>query len=435
MKRKHLFRMMCLLLIGVLALQLVGCATTKPAASSENPAPETVAQTPADPDVHVVNLMNQVVPNRGEAGTLDPAASAAAADFALRLFRAANESEKNTLISPLSVLSALAMTANGAEGETLEQMERTLGLRRELLNAYFLAYMKALSGDDALKLANSIWFTADPRFAVNRSFLQTNADFYGADVFQAPFDGETLEALNNWVKEKTDGMIPQILEELSPDAVMYLVNALAFESKWLSPYEQFSVLPGDFTCADGTKKTVDFMHGEEHQYLEDDKAVGFIKPFENGKYAFVALLPKDGVSPEDYLASLDGAALQALLSGATQDTVFTSLPKFETAYSTELSGVLKGMGMELPFDAAGADFSGLGTAGGNIYISRVLHKTFISVNEAGTRAGAATVVEMTEGAMLVEDPKEVYLDHPFVYMLIDTETNLPFFIGTMLDPA
>ena len=149
-----------------------------------------------------------------------------------------------------------------------------------------------------------------------------------------------------------------------------------------------------------------------------------------------ALLPREGVSLEALLEGLDGPALQSLLQNRSWKTVFTSLPKFETAYDTELSGVLQGMGMELPFDDERADFTGLGrSTGGNISISRVIHKTFISVAEKGTRAGAATVVEMTDGALLVEDPKEVYLDHPFLYMLVDLETNLPLFLGVMRDPA
>lgn len=435
MNKKHMIRIFCLLLVGVLALQLAGCAASKPA---ENPGGAAVTTDPAVPadQPKLVNLMAEITPARGEAGSVTPDAAAAAADFALRLFRAGYEQDKNTLISPLSVLSALAMTANGAKGDTLTQMESVFGMPMDSWNAYFRAYLDALEGDDTLKLANSVWFTADSRFTVNRDFLQTNADFYGADAFRAPFDEQTLADINNWVKEHTDGMIPRILDKIPPEAVMYLVNALAFDAKWADPYTEYSVQSGEFTCADGTKRTVEFMYSEENRYLENDKAVGFIKAYEGGKYAFVALLPKEGVSLEDCLASLDGAALQALLEGESWETVHTSLPKFEVEYGAELSEVLKSMGMKLPFDAETADFTGLGTStGGNISISRVIHKTFISVSEQGTRAGAATVVEMTDGCALIEDPKYVYLDHPFVYMLVDTETNLPFFIGTMLDPA
>ena len=138
---------------------------------------------------------------------------------------------------------------------------------------------------------------------------------------------------------------------------------------------------------------------------------------------------------EDYLASLSGEALQAMLAAPRYETVYTSLPKFEAEWSAELNELLESMGMTAAFDGFQADFSGLGiSTAGNIYISRVIHKTFISVAEDGTRAGAATLVEACDEAAAM-DPKQVYLDRPFVYMLIDCQTGIPFFIGTMLDPA
>ena len=424
----------CLLLIAALLLGCTGCA-----AGSGTPTEPHTPVSPTEPAApgKTVDLMADVKPAAARSGDKpDPKAAAAATDFSLRLFRAGSQADKNTLLSPLSVLSALAMTANGAKGDTLKQMEQTLGLSRDELNSFFRDYLNALAGDKVLKSANSVWFTSHERFTVVPDFLQTNADFYGADVYQAPFDDTTLADINNWVKDKTDGMIPEILDRIPEAAVMYLVNALAFDAKWAEPYESYSVSSGNFFPENGEKRVVDFMYSEEHDYLENELAVGFVKPYEGGKYAFAALLPKEGVSLEDLLKGLDGEGLQKLLQSRSEATVFASLPKFETACDTELSGVLQAMGMELPFDGTQADFTGLGSsAAGNIFISRVIHKTFISVAEEGTRAGAATVVEMADGAMLVEDPKQVYLDHPFVYLLIDTETCLPLFIGTMVDPG
>lgn len=436
--KRHQLKLLCLLLACLLTLQLAGCAAGNPAGPGTDPGgtaddPQHTGRTPVP--AQPVNLMAGLTPDPAAPASMTAEASCAAADFALRLFRAGYNPEQNTLISPLSVLCALAMTANGAKGETLAQMESTLGLPRDLWNAYFRAYMDSLSGDDTLKLANSVWFTADPRFTVNRDFLQTNADYYGADAYQAPFDDSTLEAINAWVNDKTDGMIPQILDSIPQAAVMYLINALAFDAKWASPYTKYAVQQGTFTCADGSKRQVDFMYAEESDYLESDTATGFLKPYAGGKYAFAALLPKAGVSLEDCLASLDGASLQALLSAPQSIPTYTALPKFEAEYGVELSEILKRMGMELPFHDTQADLSGLGTSSaGNLFVSRVLHKTFISVDEAGTRAGAATAVEVCDEAAAMET-RQVYLDRPFIYMLIDTETNLPFFIGTMLDPA
>ena len=367
------------------------------------------------------------------------AGAAAAADFGVRLFKSSMEEGKNTLISPLSVLYALAMTANGADGETLAQMEQVLGMDVDNLNSYMLAYLNLLpeSKDYKMSLANSIWFKDDPNFLVEQSFLQTNADYYGAGAYKAAFDEGTRNDINNWVKEHTDGMIPEIIDEIPDEAIMYLVNALAFDAKWADEYEEHQIREGRFTMEDGTRQDVDMMHSEEYTYLEDDLATGFIKYYKDRKYAFVAMLPNEGVSVSQYVDSLTGEHMRELLNNPQDVTVFASIPKFETEYDIEMSEVLQEMGMTDAFDWRVADFSRLGTYnvdGMNICINRVLHKTFISVSEQGTRAGAATAVEMVaEGAMEIVEFKEVVLDRPFVYMLIDCETNLPFFIGTMMN--
>ena len=367
------------------------------------------------------------------------AGAAAAADFGVRLFKTSIEEGENTLISPLSVLYALAMTANGADGETLAQMEQVLGMDCNNLTSYMLAYLDLLpeTKDYKMSLANSIWFKDDPNFTVEQSFLQTNADYYGAGAYKAAFDEGTRNDINNWVKEHTDGMIPEIIDEIPDEAIMYLVNALAFDAKWADEYEEHQIREGRFTMEDGTRQDVDMMHSEEYTYLEDDLATGFIKYYKDRKYAFVAMLPNEGVSVSQYVDSLTSEHLRELLNNPQDLTVFASIPKFETEYDIEMSEVLQEMGMTDAFDWQVADFSRLGTYnvdGMNICINRVLHKTFISVSEQGTRAGAATAAEMVaEGAMEIVDFKEVVLDRPFVYMLIDCETNLPFFIGTMMN--
>ena len=397
----------------------------------------TVNMAGCSVQVQAKDLMEGIIPHAASVlDDLDPQ-NAAVTDFAVRLFQASEEGGKNTLISPLSVLCALAMTANGAKGQTLVQTESVLGMTVEELNRYLYSYRKNLPTGEKYKLslANSVWFTKDTRFTVNQAFLQTNADYYGADIYKAPFDDQTCRDINNWIKAKTDGRIPEILDEIPDSAVMYLVNALAFEAEWSKIYKENQVRDGQFTKEDGTKQDAEFMYGTEGTYLEDEQATGFIKYYKGGKYAFVALLPNKGVRVSDYIASLDGKSLNALLSDPQHATVNTAIPKFETEFAVEMSEALAKMGMPDAFDAYKADFSGLGTSSaGNIFINRVLHKTFISVGEKGTKAGAATVVEANdEGAAVILDPKEVYLDRPFVYLLVDCENNIPFFIGTMMD--
>ncbi len=413
-----------------------GCA--KPAGSPQGETADAQPEGVQEVQYTRVDLMQSIAPIEKDPEPITPEAAATASDFALRLFRTAEVPERNTLVSPLSVLSALAMTANGAEDATLLQMESTLGMRRDLYNEFFCSYLSALRSDrsSALKLANSIWFTDRSGFVPKEEFLKTNAACYGADAYRAPFDESTLREINGWVNQHTDGMIPAILDEIPDGAVMYLINALAFDAKWEQRYSEDEVHQGTFTAANGTKQTVDFMYAEDRAYLSDDNATGFIKYYLGRDYAFVALLPDEGVSVEAYLDSLDGEKLQSLLENRSQESVITAIPKFETQTSLELSKTFMDMGMELPFDADNADFSSLGTCtAGNLYINRILHRTFISVAEDGTRAGAATAIEEIPASAEEEPPKMVRLDRPFVYMLIDCKTNLPFFIGTMHNPA
>lgn len=363
--------------------------------------------------------------------------SVALTDFAVRLFQASVEDDKNTLISPLSVLSALAMTANGAKERTLAQMESVFGMTTAELNEYFYSYINALPQGEKYKLnlANSIWFTEDERFTVKEAFLQKNADYYGANVYKVPFDNATIKDINNWVKDKTDGMIPEILDKISEEEVMYLVNALAFEAEWANTYTGNDVRNRIFTTEDGKTQDAEYMYGEENVYLQDKDATGFVKYYKDHKYAFVALLPNEGVSVDEYVKGLNGENLNRLLTNKLNATVNTAIPKFETEYDVEMSEILHEMGMTDAFHEDKANFVDLGiSTRGNIYINRVLHKTFISVAEKGTKAGATTVVAVADKcAVMEEEPKIVYLDRPFVYMLIDCESNVPFFVGTMMN--
>lgn len=414
MKKRVIASLLSLTLTLSVVLSLSGCGTT----------------------VQAANFMDGV--NANDVSTdvdLTGDDSEAIAEFAIAVFKNSMSAKDNTLISPLSVLCALAITANGAEGETLAQMEEVLGLSVDELNEYIYAYMERLPSDEKyeVSLANSIWFKDDETLTVEEDFLQINADYYGAAAYEAPFDDTTLEDINSWVSENTDGMIENILDKIPDQAVMYLINALAFDAEWQSIYSEDQISSGTFTTESGDVRDIEMMSSEESMYLDDGSATGFIKYYADNKYAFVALLPNEGITIEDYVSSLTGAGLMNTIENAYNETVSATIPEFDTEYSEEMSEILKSMGMSDAFDEHLADFSGLATSElGNIFISRVLHKAYICVDEKGTEAGAATAVEMTlESA--VEVSKTVCLDRPFVYMLIDCETNLPIFIGTAMD--
>lgn len=399
--------------------------------------------TACSTEVQAADLTKGLTPEKVNGREVDESFALAQTGFALDLFKgtAAVDGYDDLLISPLSVALALSMTANGANAQTLAEMENVLGLPVEELNEYFVAYVKGIPDEKNCKLhiANSLWMKED--FDVKQDFLQTNRNYYSAPVYTSPFDSQTLQDINNWVKTNTDGMIEKILNEINDDAVMYIANALAFDARWSSVYEKNQVRDGVFTTSDGAEKTVKFLHDTSHYpYFEDGSAAGFMKSYEGGRYAFAAILPNEDVTLGEYIEGLTAEGLYDMISGAEYYKTVTALPKFSYDYDVNLNAPLKQLGMSTAFDVNTADFSRLGTPDRpdkNIYIGRVLHKTFIAVDELGTKAGAATVVEMRNGSAAPaeeEEIKYVILDRPFLFMIIDREANIPLFIGTVTSP-
>lgn len=360
-------------------------------------------------------------------------------EFAVKLFKSSYKEGENQLISPLSVMLAIGMTANGAKGETLSQFESAFGVSVETLDQYLYNYMDYVTKKGeycSLKLADSIWISEQFK-NVNKDFLQKNADFYDADIYRRKFDESALKEINQWVNEKTDGMIPQILDRIDKNTQMILINALSFDAVWTEAYNEVAVREGIFTKEDGTEKKVEFMSSSEFRYIEAENVTGFIKSYKGGKYAFAALLPKEGISISDYVSSLEENTLADLIASAKNEKVLTKIPKFSFDYTVEMAEPLKKLGITDAFDPGEADFSGIQTGTENdreLFIDRVLHKTNICVDEQGTKAGAATIVYMKDGSSLnPTEPYRVYLDRPFVIMLIDTYSNVPFFIGTVME--
>lgn len=424
MKRKYWIRLLAAILSVAILFCVCGCQTHKKDEASQQAEP-----------IQSKNLMAEISPKEVNSASSSDLYAEEMTDFALRLLKECNEPDENTLLSPLSVVYALAMTANGAEGQTLAEIETVLGVSIEDLNPYLHGYLQSIDQENTsnLQLADSIWFTSDKRFSVKQDFLQCNADYYRAEIYETDFDSTTLQDINHWVSNNTDGLIPKILDQIPEQALMYLVNAVAFDAQWISPYETHQVSDGHFTLEDGTRQKTEFMSGTEHYYLSSENATGFLKYYEGHRYAFAALLPKEGLSLAEYVSTLNSAELHNLLSNPQYETVETTLPKFETEYETDLATQLSAMGMVSAFDPQAADFSGIGSStAGNICISRVLHKTYLRVDESGTKAAASTVVEMTDAAAMVPNEiKTVHLNRPFCYMIIDTETNVPVFIGTL----
>lgn len=380
----------------------------------------------------VRDLTEGISKNESASKAPDDEFKAAASSFAAELFKDNYSKGKTTLVSPLSVLTALALVQNGAQGNTLAQFEQALGgLDRDTLNAYMRAYCDFLTESDELKIANSVW--TDSGAEAKRAFLQKAVDSYSAQIFSATLSSKkTVSSINSWVKKNTDGMIPKIIENADRDAVMMLINAVAFEAKWETPYTNDDIEKLEFNSYSGKSKKTEFMCSTESVYLSDSDAVGFMKPYKNGRFAFAALLPNEDVSIDDYIASLSGEKLMKIFSSAKKnEEVDVKMPKFKAEYSTQLIDTLKKMGIEDAFDRKSADFSSLIDKNDGAYIGTVMHKTFIEVDQEGTRAAAATLVGISKMSMPAINP--VCLNRPFVYMIVDTETNLPLFIGVQTE--
>ena len=334
------------------------------------------------------------------------------------------------------------MTANGADGETRAEMEKVLGsgLTIDQLNEYMAYYIRKLPDNEKEKvyLSDSIWFKDKESFKVYDEFLETNKKYFNAELYKAPFNDTTVEDINNWVSDNTKGMIPGILDKgsLDPTAneemLMMLINTLYFEADWQVPYEWAP--KGEFTDINGNKRTIERLGSKEREYFDLGDADAFKKPYAGGNYSFVGILPKENDIVE-YVKNLDAEKLLAGLSECVDpDSIdlYTMIPKFEYDYSKKLNDILKEMGMPTAFSLH-ADFSkinDLSVEGADpLYISTVLHKTKIEVTETGTKAAAATAIGMAGGAMYI--PKKevyVYLDRPFVYMIVD-KNNVPLFMG------
>mgnify|MGYP002672310391 FL=1 len=361
----------------------------------------------------------------------------AVTDFALSLLREERSGSVSVLLSPVSILNALGMVANGASGTTLKQIETATGMSLHQLNDFLYTYRMSLPADSKTckaALANSAWLR--DTFRVEDAFLRSCVNYYSAEVYRSAFDGGLVTDLNRWVSKKTDGMISDLLEkEPGAQTMLYLVNAACFDAKWETPYTKENVrTDGIFTAASGKRQTADYLDSHETIYLSGNNVSGFLKPYDGGKYAFVALVPDEGVTLADYLRNLTGEHLYQLITDHHYADVQASIPKFTARSELELEEPLRAAGISDLFDVSAADLRGLGSApnGNTLYVNSVLHKTYLELDENGTKAAAATSLDVNAGAAPPsEDVKTVTLDRPFLYMVVDTHACVPLFMGTV----
>jgi len=359
-------------------------------------------------------------------------------DFSFELFRevCALSSEDNLMISPLSVSYALGMAYNGARGLTLEAFETVLhleGLSREDVNRSYQSLMSQMLDLDPkvdFSIANSMWYRLG--FEVVQDFIDNNRTYFDAEVAEVDFsDPQTLEKINGWIEEKTRDKIQDMLDYIPPDAVMYLINALYFNAPWKYEFDKADTYKGNFRLEDGSMHPCDFMKVEGTFNLATTEAYSSLElPYGDSAFSMVLVKPKYGSSPEQVLESLDAGSWAQGQSNAMMQQVQVHLPKFKHEFKMLLNDPLKNLGLGPAF-SMNADFSGI-TPPGGIYISRVIHQTFIDVMEKGNEAAAATIIEFRETS--AGGPGFFMLDQPFLYLIKENSTGAILFMGKVGKP-
>lgn len=364
--------------------------------------------------------------------TLDNKFINGTADFSVNLLKNSVSKEKNTMISPMSAYIALGMTANGADGNTRSQFEKVLCKDTDIenLNKYYYTFWRKGSDRD-VNTACSLWYNKNYAGSIKKEFLQKNVDYYNAGTYSMDFSKEkAAKDINKWVSSSTNGKIKEMVKETDDSDVMMIINTLYFNKKWQNPYEKGNVTSGRFANNDGTTAKADFMHSIENEYVHDDLCEGFIKNYEGNKMSFVAMLPKKEMSMDDFLSSLTGERFLKYMNSREKIDVTSSIPQGKYDYSVMLNEPLRKMGLTDAFDSGKADFGRMSDK--SLYISKVLQKTHIDIGLSGTEAAAATEVEMKETCVAMQNPKTITLDRPFVFAIVNNETGLPYFMGTVI---
>ncbi|MBR3615728.1 MAG: serpin family protein [Bacteroidaceae bacterium] len=339
--------------------------------------------------------------------------------------------QENVCISPLSAQLTLSMTANGATGETQQQMYGTMGLADDV-NAKAKETIEQLSANRygcEVNIANSIW--VNEKLDVKQEFIDTNKEYFNALVTTAPFNKETLQRINEWCSENTKGKIKSALDEIKKNDRMYLINALYFKGGWKDEFNKGKTKEAPFTKEDGTVVEVPMMNQSiKTQYYEDDILQIVVKLFDD-TYQMLLVLPAEGVTTEEAAAHLS-ANYDKILGEMSIYQVTLSMPRFQSDFATSLKNPLKKMGMPRAF-GPDAQFDGISRE--PLYIDDAFQKTFIKVDETGAEAAALTVMRVGYLASNQKPEKRtVKLDRPFIYLITNYQPENVLFIGKVGNP-
>jgi serpin B len=352
-------------------------------------------------------------------------------EFAFDLFKKTIEDsgETNVFVSPLSVSIALGMTWNGATDETKTGMEAALkmsGLSVDEINEYYKVMLTTLPGIDPttkLNLANSIWYRLG--YPVKQDFFNVNRNYFDAEVRELDFaQAWAVDTINNWCARKTNNFITDILDEIPGDAVMYLINTVYFKGIWRKQFDKKLTKEKPFTNEANSHVNVNMMYQKDtFNYTSDAYAQYLDMPYGNKAFSMTVILPNEGKDINDVLQNLSVENWYTNLNNLASQEVEVYFPRFKLKNKFLLNDVLKSMGMQRAFEDRN-EFRNIADA--SLFISRVLHDTYIEVTEEGTEAAAVTVVELREKASL---NAVVNVNRPFLFVIREQSTGVILFIG------
>lgn len=431
--RKGRIRGLALCLAFALTLtSLTGCA----AASDEN---EEYRLTPeAD--------FSQSAEAKDEAFRLTSAEAAPVGDFSLAFMREALEQAKregaeNPVLSPISVYLALTLAAVGSDGKSREEFEQALRLPADEWGSYGGQLMRFMNrSGDAIHLAtgNSLW--VDEGMVVAEEYIRCVSEEMYSEVFEVDLSTEQAQqAINRWVNRKTDGMIPEFLEKPYDDSVwLAILNAVYLEARWEDPFSEEETITKPFYTEGGEEIAARFLSegGCWRDYIGSERLEGILLPYRDSSLAFVALRATDGRTPRELLDSLTLEELRRLAAGAVSTRLNFSMPKFTLEYEQDLLETMSRLGLQETMTPGRANLSAMvaDPAGEGMYSCDIRQKVKIQVDEEGTKAAAVTELTAAGGAAVEESPRELHLDSPYLYAVIDQNTGIPLFMGIMENP-
>ena len=361
--------------------------------------------------------------------------------FSFNLLKKISEAETdvNFMISPISINYALAMTANGAANNTLSEMLASMGFETSEItefNEYFKFLMEELTNLDSeieFNIANSIWY--DENFSVLQSFKDINQEYYDAEIEALDFaSSQAPDIINNWVSDATNGKIEEIVNEVDPSTVMFLINAIYFLGDWKYEFDLSETQDRNFYLNNNEPIQVPSMKMEATlKYFSSGNAQVVELPYGRGNFVMDVIIPTSEHTTDDIIQSLSSDTWIEWTNGFYETAVLFSMPKFEFEYEKELKEILQSLGMIDLFYPSTADLSNIGGIGG-LFVSKVKHKTYIKVDEVGTEAAAVTSVEVMNTSVGADTPIVVHANKPFVFLIREVSTGAILFSGVIANP-